>query len=223
MNAWFPAFTSGFVPPFVPPFCHRYRPAGLSVAAPQGARPAPGVAPGGHRAGGFNVWFCADTCTKGPHMVATSRQARHAPSCKRVPPPPVTCARKNLRNRSVSKTVVQTFSPPPTPCTPVHEAWTGKKRKPKPAATKKRGTGRFPGGLPGVFAWSALGYQSKKVGTVRTAPEKRPNPLSRLRKSVPTLTGNRSPASGNSGNRSFQHRAGRSGPWRWVWCLVHPC
>ena len=56
-----------------------------------------------------------------------------------VPPPPETCARKNLRNRSVSAQAVQSFSPP----LPMHLNASGcpRRRKPGTGPGLPRGAG----------------------------------------------------------------------------------
>ena len=72
-------------------------------------------------------------------------------------------------------------------------------------------------GCRGVFGRalrvSASGTRSISVGTLGTNPKIARNPLSPLRKSVPTWPGDKPFFSGDSGDNSFHQRAAKCGPW----------
>lgn len=162
----------------------------------------------------------------------TRAGAGHRPGCtimhEGYPPPPITCARENLVNRSVSVWAPQTFSPPlpmhSTACRgqvgraswrPAHQPAA------RPVATASRPRPPQHSGPPdrldAAFAWSASGDRSNSAGTAGTNRENHRNPLSPLKKSVPVDCGDKPETSGDSGDNSFRVRPRAFTPWA---CLV---
>lgn len=151
--------------------------------------------PGAHRAGGLKVWFCADTCPNGRHLV---KVARPGSICKIVhagyPPLPKLAHVKKCGTGRSTNQPSKVFHPPS------HALWCMSQPTPGYRRTCRARQ----------FAWSPLGSRCFFAGTAGTTVDNHPNPLSPLRKSVPAGCGDKPEISGDSGDNSFRAGAGRS-------------